>query len=49
MPTACNRPVLHLPHLEKINERIAIDGQQLSDDDFTDIWDQTKYPGPGGR
>ena len=22
------------PHLEKINERIAIDGQQLSDDDF---------------
>ncbi len=30
------------PHLEKINERIAIDGQQLSDDDFIDIWDQTK-------
>ena len=29
------------PHLEKINERIAIDGQQLSDDDFIDIWDQT--------
>ncbi|WP_223852115.1 bifunctional folylpolyglutamate synthase/dihydrofolate synthase [Bifidobacterium myosotis] len=30
------------PHLEKVNERICIDGQQLSDDDFIDIWDQTK-------
>lgn len=30
------------PHLEKVNERIAIDGQQLSDDDFIDVWDQTK-------
>ncbi|AGH40925.1 bifunctional folylpolyglutamate synthase/dihydrofolate synthase [Bifidobacterium thermophilum] len=30
------------PHLEKINERIAIDGQQLSDDDFIDSWDQIK-------
>ena len=30
------------PHLERINERIAIDGQQLSDDDFIDAWDQVK-------
>ncbi len=30
------------PHLEKINERIAIDGQELSDDDFIDAWDQVK-------
>ena len=30
------------PHLEKVNERIAIDGQQLSDDDFIDAWDQIK-------
>lgn len=30
------------PHLEKINERIAIDGQQLSDDDFIDAWDQIR-------
>ena len=30
------------PHLERINERIAIDGQELSDDDFVDAWDQIK-------
>ena len=30
------------PHLEKVNERIAIDGQELSDDDFIDAWDQIK-------
>ncbi|WEV72873.1 folylpolyglutamate synthase/dihydrofolate synthase family protein [Bifidobacterium sp. ESL0790] len=30
------------PHLEKINERIAVDGQQLSDDDFIDTWTQIK-------
>ena len=30
------------PHLERINERIAIDGQELSDDDFIDIWDQVR-------
>lgn len=30
------------PHLEKINERIAIDGQSLSDDAFVDAWDQVK-------
>ena len=30
------------PHLERINERIAIDGQSLSDDDFVDTWDQVK-------
>lgn len=30
------------PHLERINERIAIDGQELDDDDFVDIWDQVK-------
>ncbi|MCO6558447.1 MAG: bifunctional folylpolyglutamate synthase/dihydrofolate synthase [Bifidobacterium sp.] len=30
------------PHLEKINERIAVDGQQLSDDDFIDTWMQIK-------
>ena len=30
------------PHLEHVNERIAIDGQQLSDDDFVDTWDQVK-------
>ena len=30
------------PHLERINERIAIDGQELSDDDFIDAWDQVR-------
>lgn len=30
------------PHLERINERITIDGQSLSDDDFVDTWDQVK-------
>ncbi|WP_026501825.1 bifunctional folylpolyglutamate synthase/dihydrofolate synthase [Bifidobacterium magnum] len=30
------------PHLEHINERIAIDGQQISDDDFVDLWNQVK-------
>ena len=30
------------PHLEKVNERIAIDGQALCDDDFIDTWDQIK-------
>ena len=30
------------PHLEKINERIAVDGQQLSDEDFIDAWEQVK-------
>lgn len=30
------------PHLEKINERITIDGQQLSSDNFIGIWDQAK-------
>ena len=30
------------PHLERVNERIAIDGQSLSDDDFIDVWDQVK-------
>lgn len=30
------------PHLERVNERIAIDGQELSDDDFIDTWDQIK-------
>ncbi|MCH9274760.1 bifunctional folylpolyglutamate synthase/dihydrofolate synthase [Bifidobacterium amazonense] len=30
------------PHLERINERIAIDGQELSDDDFIDTWDQVR-------
>ena len=30
------------PHLERINERIAIDGQELSDDDFADAWDQIR-------
>lgn len=30
------------PHLERINERIAIDGQSLSDDDFIDAWDQVR-------
>lgn len=30
------------PHLERINERIAIDGQQLSDDDFIDAWEQIR-------
>lgn len=30
------------PHLERINERIAIDGQSLSDDDFVDTWNQVK-------
>ncbi|KFJ01267.1 bifunctional folylpolyglutamate synthase/dihydrofolate synthase [Bifidobacterium subtile] len=30
------------PHLERINERIAIDGQQLGDDDFIDAWEQIR-------
>lgn len=30
------------PHLEKVNERIAVDGQHLSDDDFIDTWMQIK-------
>lgn len=30
------------PHLERINERLAVDGQQLSDDDFVDTWLQIK-------
>ncbi len=30
------------PHLERINERIAIDGQELSDDDFVDAWEQIR-------
>jgi len=30
------------PHLESVTERIAIDGQQLSDDDFIDVYDQVK-------
>ncbi|MCI1935054.1 MAG: bifunctional folylpolyglutamate synthase/dihydrofolate synthase [Bifidobacteriaceae bacterium] len=28
------------PHLEAVNERIAIDGQQLSDENFIDIYEQ---------
>lgn len=28
------------PHLEKVNERIAIDGQQLSDERFIDVYEQ---------
>lgn len=28
------------PHLERINERIAIDGQELSDEDFVDVYQQ---------
>ncbi|AKV55377.1 folylpolyglutamate synthase [Bifidobacterium actinocoloniiforme DSM 22766] len=30
------------PHLERINERIAIDGRELSDDDFVDVYEQIK-------
>ena len=30
------------PHLERINERIMIDGQEIGDDDFVDVWDQMK-------
>lgn len=30
------------PHLERINERIAIDGRELDDDDFVDIYEQIK-------
>ncbi|BDR53228.1 dihydrofolate synthase [Bombiscardovia nodaiensis] len=30
------------PHLERINERIAIDGQELSDDNFIDAYEQMK-------
>ena len=30
------------PHLERINERICLDGRQLSDDDFIDAYDQIK-------
>jgi dihydrofolate synthase/folylpolyglutamate synthase len=28
------------PHLEKVNERIAIDGQQISDERFVDLYEQ---------
>lgn len=30
------------PHLEHVNERIAIDGQRLSDDDFVELFNQMK-------
>lgn len=30
------------PHLQRINERIVIDGQELSDDQFVDVFDQMK-------
>ncbi|NEG70076.1 bifunctional folylpolyglutamate synthase/dihydrofolate synthase [Bifidobacterium choloepi] len=30
------------PHLEHVNERIAIDGQQIADDDFVDLWTQVR-------
>lgn len=30
------------PHLEHVSERIAIDGQRLSDDDFVELWNQVK-------
>lgn len=30
------------PHVERINERIAIDGQQLDDETFVDMWEQIK-------
>lgn len=30
------------PHLERINERIAIDGHELDDDDFIDAYEQIK-------
>lgn len=30
------------PHLERITERIAIDGQSIPDEDFVDLWDQVK-------
>lgn len=30
------------PHLEHINERIAIDGQRLSDEEFVALWDEIK-------
>ena len=30
------------PHLEHVTERIAVDGEPLSDDDFIDCWNQTR-------
>ena len=30
------------PHLEHVSERIVIDGQRLSDDDFVELWNQVK-------
>ncbi|RBP99145.1 bifunctional folylpolyglutamate synthase/dihydrofolate synthase [Bifidobacterium xylocopae] len=30
------------PHLERINERIAIDGRELSDDEFVDVYEQVQ-------
>lgn len=30
------------PHVEKVTERIAIDGQHLSDEAFVDVWEQVK-------
>ena len=30
------------PHLERVNERISIDGRDLSDDEFVDTYDQVK-------
>lgn len=45
------------PHLEHINERIAIDGQQISDEQFISLWDDVhdlidlvdaKYTAQGG-
>lgn len=30
------------PHLEQVNERIAIDGQRLSDEEFTALWEEVR-------
>lgn len=30
------------PHLERVNERIIIDGEEISDDQFIDVFDQIK-------
>lgn len=30
------------PHLQRVNERIMIDGEEISDDHFVDVYDQMK-------
>ena len=37
------------PHLVRLNERIAVDGQMISDGDFFDAFKEVRGPGSGGE